>query len=150
LKIFNLKYNIDKNITTADARFIKFAENLLTGHIGTASAKILISSVIKEDKISLTEVLKILENQKKTLSSTKLTDTSNELKKISDQLKNANRELIKRPPKMNFWTPLRTKNITAIRAATEILHDDDDDIQRSQKTVSTKHYFRIGSFKSFN
>jgi hypothetical protein len=29
LKIFNLKYNIDKNITTADARFIKFAENLL-------------------------------------------------------------------------------------------------------------------------
>jgi hypothetical protein len=34
LKIFNLKYNIDKNITTADARFIKFAENLLTGHIG--------------------------------------------------------------------------------------------------------------------
>jgi hypothetical protein len=39
LAIFNLKYNIDKNITTADARFIKFAENLLTGHIGTASAK---------------------------------------------------------------------------------------------------------------
>jgi hypothetical protein len=32
----------------------------------------------------------------------------------------------------------------------EILHDDDDDIQRSQKTVSTKHYFRIGSFKSFD
>jgi hypothetical protein len=29
IRIFNLKYNIDKNITTADA-FIKFAENLLT------------------------------------------------------------------------------------------------------------------------
>jgi signal transduction histidine kinase len=43
---------------------------------------------------------------------------------------------------------LRTP-ITAIRAASEILHDDDDDIQ-SQKTVSTKHYFRIGSFKSFD
>jgi hypothetical protein len=57
LKIFNLKYNIDKNITTADARFIKFAENLLTGHIG-GFRQILISSVIKEDKISLTEVLK--------------------------------------------------------------------------------------------
>jgi hypothetical protein len=36
LTILNLKYSIDKNITTADARFIKFAENLLTGHIGTA------------------------------------------------------------------------------------------------------------------
>ena len=43
LTIFNLKYNIDKNVATADARFIKFAENLLTGHIGTASAKILIA-----------------------------------------------------------------------------------------------------------
>jgi hypothetical protein len=27
LTIFNLKYSIDKNVTTADARFIKFAEN---------------------------------------------------------------------------------------------------------------------------
>ena len=60
LTIFNLKYNIDKNVATADARFIKFAENLLTGHIGTASAKILIASVVKEDEISLAEVLRIL------------------------------------------------------------------------------------------
>jgi hypothetical protein len=74
LKIFNLKYNIDKNITTADARFIKFAENLLTGHIGTASAKILISSVIKEDKISLTEVLKILEESKENIIINKKTN----------------------------------------------------------------------------
>jgi signal transduction histidine kinase len=34
---------------------------------------------------------------------------------------------------------LRTP-ITAIRAASEILHDDDDDIQRNQKTVSTKYF----------
>ncbi|MFV8358309.1 sodium:proline symporter, partial [Flavobacterium sp. XS1P32] len=87
LTIFNLKYNIDKNITTADARFIKFAENLLTGHIGTASAKILISSVVKEDKISLPEVLRILEESKENIIiNKKLTDTSNELKKISEQL----------------------------------------------------------------
>jgi hypothetical protein len=72
LTIFNLKYNIDKNITTADARFIKFAENLLTGHIGTASAKILISSVVKEDKISLTEVLRILEESKENIIITKV------------------------------------------------------------------------------
>jgi hypothetical protein len=36
---FQLKIQYRKNITTADARFIKFAE-FLTGHIGTASAKI--------------------------------------------------------------------------------------------------------------
>jgi Na+/proline symporter/nitrogen-specific signal transduction histidine kinase len=133
LNIFNLKYNIDKNITTADARFIKFAENLLTGHIGTASAKILISSVIKEDKISLPEVLQILEESKENIIiNKKLTDTSNELKKISDQLKHANQELIQKDLQKDEFLDtitheLRTP-ITAIRAATEILHDDDEDI----------------------
>ncbi|MBP2283369.1 Na+/proline symporter/signal transduction histidine kinase [Flavobacterium sp. CG_23.5] len=131
LAIFNLKYNIDKNITTADARFIKFAENLLTGHIGTASAKILISSVVKEDKISLTEVLRILEESKENIIiNKKLTDTSNELKKISTQLKNANQELVNKDIQKDEFLDtvtheLRTP-ITAIRAASEILHDDDD------------------------
>lgn len=131
LTIFNLKYNVDKNITTADARFIKFAENLLTGHIGTASAKILISSVIKEDKISLPEVLRILEESKENLIiNKKLTDTSNELKKISEQLKNANLELIDKDIQKDEFLDtvtheLRTP-ITAIRAASEILHDDDE------------------------
>ncbi|MFT5252534.1 MAG: Na+/proline symporter/signal transduction histidine kinase [Flavobacteriales bacterium] len=131
LTIFNLKYNIDKNITTADARFIKFAENLLTGHIGTASAKILISSVVKEDKISLTEVLRILEESKENIIiNKKLTDTSNELKKISEQLKNANLELVNKDIQKDEFLDtvtheLRTP-ITAIRAASEILHDDVD------------------------
>ncbi|MFV8392386.1 ATP-binding protein [Flavobacterium sp. LB2P6] len=131
LTIFNLKYNIDRNITTADARFIKFAENLLTGHIGTASAKILISSVVQEDKISLPEVLRILEESKENIIiNKKLTDTSNELKKISEQLKNANLELVKKDIQKDEFLDtvtheLRTP-ITAIRAASEILHDDDD------------------------
>ncbi|MDN5423298.1 MAG: sodium:proline symporter, partial [Chryseobacterium sp.] len=64
LRIFNLKYNIDSKTETADSRFIKFSENLLAGRIGTASAKILIEGVTKEDKISLKEVLNILEESK--------------------------------------------------------------------------------------
>src|SRR3970282_1632322 len=121
----------DKKVTTADARFIKFAENLLTGHIGTAAAKMLISSVIKEDKISLTEVLRILEESKENIIiNKKLTDTSNELKKISNQLKNANLELVNKDIQKDEFLDtvtheLRTP-ITAIRAASEILHDDDD------------------------
>ena len=131
LSIFNLKYNIDKNITTADARFIKFAENLLTGHIGTASSKILISSVVKEDKISLPEVLRILEESKENIIvNKKLTETSTELQKISEQLKNANQELVQKDIQKDEFLDtvtheLRTP-ITAIRAASEILHDDED------------------------
>lgn len=131
LTIFNLKYNIDKDVTTADARFIKFAENLLTGHIGTASAKILISSVVKEDKISLPEVLRILEESKENIIiNKKLTDTSNELKIISEQLKKANQELVNKDIQKDEFLDtvtheLRTP-ITAIRAASEILHDDNE------------------------
>lgn len=131
LKIFNLKYNIDKEVTTADARFIKFAENLLTGHIGTASAKILISSVIKEDKISLPEVLRILEeSQENLIINKKLTETSKELKAISTQLKIANESLVQKDQQKDEFLDtvtheLRTP-ITAIRAASEILYDDED------------------------
>ena len=131
MNIFNVKYNVDKNIELADARLIKFSENLLTGHIGTASARILISSVVKEEKITLPEVLKILEESKENIIiNKKLTETSNELKIITAKLQDANQSLtIKDQQKDEFLDTvtheLRTP-ITAIRAASEILHDDDE------------------------
>lgn len=131
LTTFNLKYNIDKDNNIADARFIKFAENLLTGHIGTASAKIVIASVAKEDKISLPEVLRILEESKENIIiNKKLTESSKELKTISEQLQIANQELINKDIQKDEFLDtvtheLRTP-ITAIRAATEILHDDEN------------------------
>ncbi|WP_130733820.1 ATP-binding protein [Flavobacterium sp. J27] len=131
MTIFNTKYNVDKNQEMADARLVKFAENLLTGHIGTASAKILISSVVKEEKITLPEVLKILEESNENIQiNKKLIETSTELKKITNQLQQANENLvIKDKQKDDFLDTvtheLRTP-ITAIRAASEILIDDDD------------------------
>jgi len=131
LSIFKMKYNIAPDNLMADARLIKFSENLLTGHIGTASAKILIAGVTKEDKISLTEVLKILEESKETISiNKKLTETSNELKQLTGQLKLANEALlVKDQQKDEFLDTvtheLRTP-ITAIRAASEILYEDEE------------------------
>ncbi|SFZ96311.1 ATP-binding protein [Chryseobacterium limigenitum] len=138
LRIFNLKYNIDSQTETADSRFIKFSENLLAGRIGTASAKILIEGVTKEDKISLKEVLNILEESKENITlNKKLTEQSDELQKLSDDLRKANESLIiKDHQKDDFLDSvaheLRTP-ITAIRSAGEILADDDDiplDIKR--------------------
>ncbi|MGN7757466.1 ATP-binding protein [Chryseobacterium sp. 22532] len=131
LRIFNLKYNIDSNTETADSRFIKFSENLLAGRIGTASAKILIEGVTKEDKISLREVLNILEESKENIIlNKKLTEQSEELQKLSNDLRKANENLIvKDRQKDDFLDSvaheLRTP-ITAIRSAGEILADDDD------------------------
>ncbi|RAR70705.1 ATP-binding protein [Flavobacterium aciduliphilum] len=131
MTIFNTKYNVDSNQELADARLIKFSENLLTGHIGTASAKILISSVVKEEKVTLTEVLKILEESKENIIlNKKLTETSNELKEITEKLQNANAALISKDKQKDEFLDtvtheLRTP-ITAIRAASEILHDDEE------------------------
>lgn len=131
LTIFNLKYNVDKNQEQADARLIKFAENLLTGHIGTASARILISNVVKEEKVSLQEVLHILEESKENIIiNKKLTETSNELKQITAQLQKANEQLLQKDAQKDEFLDtvtheLRTP-ITAIKASSEILYDDDD------------------------
>ncbi|MFY1045914.1 ATP-binding protein [Chryseobacterium sp. GP-SGM7] len=138
MRIFNIKYSIDTQTETADSRFIKFSENLLAGRIGTASAKILIEGVTKEDKISLKEVLNILEESKENISlNKKLTEKSKELKQLSNDLTVANENLIvKDRQKDDFLDSvaheLRTP-ITAIRSAGEILADDDDiplDIKR--------------------
>ncbi|WP_294824053.1 ATP-binding protein [uncultured Flavobacterium sp.] len=131
MNIFQAKYDVDKDQELADARLIKFAENLLTGHIGTASARILLASVAKEEKITLPEVLNILEESKENIIiNKKLTETSKELKAITGELQKANEKLIwKDRQKDEFLDTvtheLRTP-ITAIKAAGEILHDDDD------------------------
>jgi Na+/proline symporter/signal transduction histidine kinase len=131
MNIFNVKYNVDQDVELADARLIKFSENLLTGQIGTASARILISSVVKEEKISLPEVLKILEESKENIIvNKKLIETSNELKIITAKLQDANASLISKDLQKDEFLDtvtheLRTP-ITAIRAASEILHDDDE------------------------
>jgi Na+/proline symporter/nitrogen-specific signal transduction histidine kinase len=131
MNIFNLKYNVDKDQELADARLVKFSENLLTGHIGTASARILIASVVKEEKITLPEVLKILEESKENIIiNKKLTETSNELKEMTAKLQEANDSLLAKDKQKDEFLDtvtheLRTP-ITAIRAASEILHDDNE------------------------
>lgn len=131
MTIFNLKYKVDADAELADARLVKFAENLLTGHIGTASAKILISSVVQEEKVTLNEVLKILEESNENiLINKKLTETSNELKKMTSKLQEANETLVLKDKQKDEFLDtvtheLRTP-ITAIRAASEILFEDDE------------------------
>ncbi|MBS1573517.1 MAG: HAMP domain-containing histidine kinase, partial [Bacteroidetes bacterium] len=131
-------YNITDETDTADSRFIKFSENLLSGRIGTASAKIIIEGVTKEDKISLPEVIKILEESKENISINKqLTQQSQQLRILTNNLKDANDSLlIKDQQKDEFLDTiaheLRTP-ITAIRATSEVLIDDEDMPQEIKK-----------------
>jgi len=129
LRLFFAKYDLPENAQMADARLINFSEKLLTGSIGNASAKILISGVVKEEEISLIEVLKILEESKETISRNKLLkDKSKELTQLTDQLKIANIELIEKDQQKDEFLDTVAHEIktpiTGIRAAAELLIDD--------------------------
>ena len=128
LNIFNKKYDISEKEEKADARLINFSEKLLTGSIGSASAKILLASVSKEKPISLTEVLHILEESKETKANNKLLrEKSDELSQMAVKLRFANKELrIQDRLKDEFLDTvaheLKTP-ITSIKAASEVLED---------------------------
>ncbi|MGB0948523.1 MAG: ATP-binding protein, partial [Marinirhabdus sp.] len=144
LKIFFTKYKLPSNAQLADARLINFSEKLLTGSIGSASAKILIASVVKEEQISLVEVLRILEESKENIVNNKmLLEKSNELSQLSSQLKDANKELIAKDKQKDEFLDtvaheLKTP-ITGIRAATELLMDEEDDMPKEVKAQFLKN-----------
>jgi len=121
LNLFNMKYGIDKNILYADARLVNFSEKLLTGSIGSASSRILISSVVKEEEISLLEVLNILDETQKAKESNKQLQERDRQK--NDFLDTVAHEL---------KTP-----ITSIRALSEILLDDDQIDNSTKKQFLT-------------
>ena len=144
LNLFFRKYDIPSDTQMADARLINFSEKLLTGSIGSASAKILIAGVVKEQEISLPEVLKILEESKETISSNKmLQGKSAELTDLTSQLKHANEELITKDKQKDEFLDtiaheLKTP-ITGIRAASELLMDDDDDMPTETRQTFLKN-----------
>ena len=138
LKSFFTKYNLPESSAKADARLIRFSERLLTGIIGSASAKILVSSVVKEEKVSLVEVLKILEESKLAHQESEvLKEQSGQLTLLSNSLQKANEQLIEKDKQKDEFLDtvaheLKTP-ITGIRATTELLLDDLDEMPETLK-----------------
>jgi Na+/proline symporter/nitrogen-specific signal transduction histidine kinase len=112
-----------------DAQTVHFAETLLSGAVGGASARVLVSSVTQEEALGLDEVLNILDeaSQIRTYSHA-LERKSAELERATAELKAANlrlRELdrLKDDFMSSVTHELRTP-LASIRAFSEILHDD--------------------------
>ncbi len=115
----------------ADPRLVNFVEKILGGVIGSASARIMVSSVTKEEELKIDEVLKILRESQQMMELNKeLRKKSAELQKATDQLITANKQLhdIDQTKDEFLYTvthELRTP-ITSIRAMAEIVHDNAD------------------------
>ncbi|WP_304517315.1 sensor histidine kinase [Cecembia rubra] len=114
----------------ADPELVNYSERILSGIIGAASARIMVESVVKEEEISMEEVLGILkETQELKTLNLQLKHKSKELKKASEKLRKMNETLrlndVLKDEFISTVTHEMKTPITSIRAFSEILLDED-------------------------
>ena len=132
LNEYALKYQVTLNqADRADAKLVNSAERTLAGLIGSSSARLLISTTLKEEEISTKEVLDILkETQQIAIVNKQLKEKSQALEKVTRKLFNTNEKLIKMDHTKDEFISTITHEmrtpITSIRAFSEILHDHSD------------------------
>ena len=115
----------------ADAELVHQVEVKLSGAIGSASARIMVASVVKEEALNIDEVREILDEASQVVVySHRLEQKSRELETATAGLREANQRLkeldrLKDDFVSTVTHELRTP-LTSIRAFTEILLDDPD------------------------
>jgi len=105
-----------------DARLVHFVETLLAGAIGSASARVMVASVVEEESLGLADVMRILDE------ASQLRAYSRELEQASAELRAANERLqgldrLKDDFMSSVTHELRTP-LTAIRALAELMLDE--------------------------
>ncbi len=117
--------------TTADSAMVSFAEQRLAGTLGAASARVMISSVVQGEELSIEDVMEILDETSEVMEySRRLEEKSHELEAASAELRAANERLqeldrLKDEFVSTVSHELRTP-LTSIRAFSEILLSDPD------------------------
>ncbi|MGI4734704.1 MAG: ATP-binding protein [Janthinobacterium lividum] len=133
-----------KHLPAADARLLLYAEKLLAGTLGPASARLLLASVAGGEEISYDNVVGILKESQQLLEANRqLLKQSRQLQRLTDELRQAYQQLqaLDQQKDEFLYTvthELRTP-LTSIRALAEILADNPDldeaERQRFQLTI---------------
>ena len=122
----------------ADAQCVAFAENELAGAIGSASARAMVASVVREEDLGLEEVFEILDEASQIRAySRELEDKQRALEAATSDLRAANERLreldrMKDDFISTVTHELRTP-LTSIRALSEMLHEDPE-LEPAQRT----------------
>lgn len=132
LKNFAQKYEIDLHVSeNLDSRIVGFSEKLLSTIVGASSAKILVSSVVKEEQLTMEDLVNILEESQKVIAINKqLQQRTEELRRVTEALRQANQklketDLLKDEFLYTVTHEMRTP-LTSIKALSELLADDDE------------------------
>ncbi len=121
-----------------DAQFVEFAENELAGAIGSASARAMVASVVREEDLGLEEVFEILDEASQIRAySRELEEKQQALEAATAELRAANERLreldrMKDDFISTVTHELRTP-LTSIRALSEMLHEDPE-LELTQRT----------------
>ncbi|MWJ26700.1 histidine kinase [Halomonas sp. ZH2S] len=127
----SLSPTLDDNEQPASTELITRAEQALAGSLGSASARVLINSVVRGEALDLESILSILDTTSQTLEyNRRLEQKSQELARIGEELRGANerlRELDRLKDEFVAMVSheLRTP-LTSIRAFAEILRDGEN------------------------
>jgi Na+/proline symporter/nitrogen-specific signal transduction histidine kinase len=122
-----------------DARLVQFVETELAGAIGSASARVMVASVVQEEQLGFDDVMRMLEEASQLRRhSRELEEKSLSLQRATAELRAANEQLksldrLKDDFMSSVTHELRTP-LTSIRALAELMHDDDtmEPAQRQQ------------------
>ncbi len=140
IKFYESRYGT-LNEKQIDPQFVNFIERLLAGAIGSASSRVLISSIAQEEEIEINDVIELLRetseisslNKALTLKSQELSKRTFELERANDRLRNLDQE------KDDFISTvtheLRTP-LTSIKAFVEIIQDNPE-IEEKDQFLST-------------
>ncbi len=125
LSSYAAEHGIDwESAPTADSGLVNYAEKLLAGAIGSASARVMVGSIEKEAPLSVEEVMGILDETRQAIAySRELERATAELKAANERLKELDR--LKDEFLSTVTHELRTP-LTSIRSIGEILHDNPD------------------------
>ncbi|GAB3188151.1 ATP-binding protein [Hydrogenophaga aquatica] len=126
----------------ATPELVQFVETQLAGAIGSASARVMVASVVKEESLDLNDVMGILEEANRLrLHSHELEEKSRSLELATAELRAANEQLqsldrLKDDFMSSVTHELRTP-LTSIRALAELMVDDADmDVVQRQRFLA--------------
>jgi Na+/proline symporter/nitrogen-specific signal transduction histidine kinase len=121
LSLYSANHPGRQRSPNADPGLVTHVEKLLAGAIGSASARVMVASVVKEEPLGIQEVMHILDETRQVIVySRELEKATTELKEANERLKEVDR--LKDEFISTVSHELRTP-LTAIQSLAEILRD---------------------------